>query len=342
VNVRHLQEVGITIVAAVAVFGCTSRSERTNAGGEERTSAEAGNVAETVIGIERAALERWSRGDPAGLLRTSAEDCSLFDPFNEERLDGYAAVRRHYEGRLRRASSAGFEMIGARVQVFGEAAVLTYNLRGFAPDERDTATGRTRWHVTAVYGLAEGQWRRVSTHRSFTDSTLRWMAAHGRLGAQPAEVEDDSIAPAWNDPVFAMTRAALDRWGHGVPEGFTEIMAEDYTYFNPSLETRLDGRATVRTYYEPVRGKISVDRWEYVEPRVRRVGDIAVLTFRLTSYARGAGGRETQGTFWQTTEIYHLSEGRWWLVSTHWSYTPSWLRVMQERRAFERPEEPVA
>jgi len=341
-SVVRPETAAILIAATIAVFACTSRSERASVESEQRVRAEAEQVAETVIGIERAALERWGRGDPEGFLQTSSENCGYFDPFNEKRLDGRAAVSRHFGGPLGRASSERVEMIAPRVQVFGGAAVLTYNLAGVEPGQVGAPTGRTRWHATAVYALAAGQWRRVSTHRSFTDSTLRRMAAGGRLAIEPVAIEGDSVAAPGDDTVYAMERAALDRWGRGDPDGFTEIIAEDYSYFDPALESRLDGRERARTYYEPVRGKIKVDRWEYVEPRIQRVGDLAVLTFRLTSYTGDANGRENQGAFWQTTEVYHRSEGRWSLVSTHWSYTPSWLRVMQERRAFERPQEPAA
>ena len=47
------------------------------------------DIAQTIIGMERAALERWGRGDPSGFLEISADDVVYFDPFQPRRL------RRH-------------------------------------------------------------------------------------------------------------------------------------------------------------------------------------------------------------------------------------------------------
>jgi len=38
-------------------------------------------TAEMIVAMERAALERWGRGDPDGFLDISAPDVSYFDPF---------------------------------------------------------------------------------------------------------------------------------------------------------------------------------------------------------------------------------------------------------------------
>src|SRR4026207_1145588 len=48
---------------------------------------------ETIIALERAAIDRWGRGDPQGFLETYAQDVSYFAPSEKHRTDGLAAMR---------------------------------------------------------------------------------------------------------------------------------------------------------------------------------------------------------------------------------------------------------
>lgn len=124
---------------------------------------------------------------------------------------------------------------------------------------------------------------------------------------------------AGDDPsetIVAMERAALDRWGKGDPSGFLEISALDVVYFDPSLERRIDGREALHRYYGGIRGKVSMRRYELINPLVQVVGEAAVLTFNYVSY----GGTEDAHR-WNCTEVYRRSGGRWEIIQTHWSYT---------------------
>jgi hypothetical protein len=116
--------------------------------------------------------------------------------------------------------------------------------------------------------------------------------------------------------IIAMERAALDRWGKGDPSGFLEISAPDVVYFDPLLERRLDGREALAAYYEGVRGKVSISRYELINPRVQLVGPAAVLTFNFVSY----GGSE-EAYPWNCTEVYRRSGDGWQIIQTHWSFT---------------------
>ena len=116
------------------------------------------------------------------------------------------------------------------------------------------------------------------------------------------------------ETIMELERAALERWGKGDPEGFLEISAPDLSYFDPFIERRLDGLAALRFAYEQIRGKIHIDRFEIVEPRVQVAGDVAILTFRFKSY--GGGG----SMHWNTTEVYQRDEAGWRIVHTHWAF----------------------
>jgi len=113
--------------------------------------------------------------------------------------------------------------------------------------------------------------------------------------------------------LIALERAALDRWGRGDPSGFLEISAPEVTYFEPFLESRLDGLEALSRHYEDLRGKVRIDRYEIHAPKVHHAGEMAVLSFAFRSY----GGNDRH--HWNCTEVYRRMEGQWKIVHTHWS-----------------------
>lgn len=118
-----------------------------------------------------------------------------------------------------------------------------------------------------------------------------------------------------SETIIALERAALERWGKGDPSGYLEISAPDVVYFDPFLERRMDGLEPLTNYYEALKGKIWVDRFELLNPKVQLCGDAAVLTFNLVSYVGESQMR------WNCTEVFQRQEGRWLIIQTHWSIT---------------------
>jgi ketosteroid isomerase-like protein len=51
---------------------------------------------DTIVALERAALDRWNNGDPGGYLDSYAPEVSYFDPTTEKRIDGIDAMRANY------------------------------------------------------------------------------------------------------------------------------------------------------------------------------------------------------------------------------------------------------
>ncbi len=122
-------------------------------------------------------------------------------------------------------------------------------------------------------------------------------------------------ADAVGETLIAMERAALDRWGKGDPDGFLEISAPQVTYFDPFIERRIDGIEGLRRHYDAIRGQVSIDRYEILNPKVEAAGDMAVLSFNFVSWT----GKDEHR--WNCTEAYRRIDGHWRLVQTHWSFT---------------------
>jgi hypothetical protein len=112
-----------------------------------------------------------------------------------------------------------------------------------------------------------------------------------------------------------MEKAALTRWDNGDPGGFLEITAPDVVYFDPYISSRIDGLTTLTEYYQPLWGKIHIDRFELLNPAVQIFGCMAILTFNYVSYEDG------EPDHWNCTEGYRRTDGNWKIVQSHWAYT---------------------
>jgi uncharacterized protein (TIGR02246 family) len=126
--------------------------------------------------------------------------------------------------------------------------------------------------------------------------------------------------------VVAMERAALDRWGKGDPQGYLEIMANEVTYFDPMQEKRTDGREAMLKLLTPLTGKVTVSRFDMIDPKVQRHGDSALLTFNLVSYVTQPDGKELAVARWNSSELYGKVDGQWRIVHSHWSYSKPELK----------------
>ena len=129
--------------------------------------------------------------------------------------------------------------------------------------------------------------------------------------SDPSTAQADKDAQA----ILAVERGAFERWAKGDLSGFLDASDPEVDYFDPFLEARLDGLSALRALYGPMQGKIHVERWEMINPRVIVSGDMGVLTFNFVSYSKGGTVR------WNTTEVYRRKNGQWKIVHTHWSLT---------------------
>lgn len=139
------------------------------------------------------------------------------------------------------------------------------------------------------------------------------MVANVSAAAEPTASDGaDSLAAQ----LIQIERGALERWNNGDPSGYMDILADDATYFDPSLTRRMDGKEALVKMLEPLRGKIHADRYQMINPKVQAAGDMAVLSYNLTS-------EEGEKTWhWNSTEVYRReSDGQWKITHAHWSLT---------------------
>src|SRR5215471_7380754 len=132
------------------------------------------------------------------------------------------------------------------------------------------------------------------------------------------------------ETIIALERSAIERWGKGDPQGFLETYAPDVSYFDPAQEHRVDGLGAMKDLLTPITGKIKIDRYEMINPKVQRRGDIAVLSYQIINHVTRSGGQQVT-VRWNSTTVYARTQGRWKIIHSHFSYTKPELKQ-------ERPE----
>ncbi len=94
-----------------------------------------------------------------------ADDYTEFNPDYPVRLDGKAITDRLYEATMRSGDkSLASDMQNAKVQVYGDVAILTYNFVGVT-QKKDGSTTPNLAKSTRVYAKMNGQWKLV--HANF-------------------------------------------------------------------------------------------------------------------------------------------------------------------------------
>jgi ketosteroid isomerase-like protein len=127
----------------------------------------AGDTASTIIAMERAALDRSDKGDVKGFLEISAPDVVYLDPALDKPIEGHPALTAYYANFPNTSAGHG-EMSNAKVQVYGDVAILSFHYLSQIGTKRQKV-----WNATEVYRKTNAGWRIVNTHWSLTKPLLQ-------------------------------------------------------------------------------------------------------------------------------------------------------------------------
>jgi ketosteroid isomerase-like protein len=98
--------------------------------------------------------------------------------------------------------------------------------------------------------------------------------------------------------------------------------ADDYTEFNSSFATRIDGKALASRLSE-ASGKDPSRRLvaEMLNPKVQVYGDMAILTYNFAGQVKNKDG-EVKPTRAKSTRVYAKISGKWKLVHANFAPDP--------------------
>ena len=126
-------------------------------------------LTEKIINMERSALDRWGKGDPAGYLEITAPEVTYFDPFTNQRIDGLSAFIQYLAPITGKIHIEHYDMINPQVQHYGDVAILTFNLVDAAREPGSDKIVTLRWNSTEIYCRIDGSWKIVHSHWSYTN-----------------------------------------------------------------------------------------------------------------------------------------------------------------------------
>ena len=112
---------------------------------------------ETIVALERGALDRWGKGEPQGFFDIMASDLTYFDPMTAKRIDGQDALKKHIAPFTGKIKIEKVEIIDPKVQRSGDLASglgvrFTAMARLHARVLRDFVVEARRSHLGALLG----------------------------------------------------------------------------------------------------------------------------------------------------------------------------------------------
>jgi len=128
---------------------------------------------DTIVALERSALDRWGKGDPQGFFDIMASDQTYFDPTTAKRIDGQDALKKLFAPFAGKIKVERYEMIDPTVQRGGDLAVLTFNLVSYGAQLDGGPKSTVRWNSTEVFQRLNGSWKIVHSHWSYIQPALK-------------------------------------------------------------------------------------------------------------------------------------------------------------------------
>ena len=128
------------------------------------------DVADDVIALAKAQWAAELANAPAAkVMETVADDYTEFNPTYPTRIDGKKLNEKFAEAAEKDATKLVVaDMANAKVQVYGDVAILSYNFIG-ATQGPDGTIGQTTAKSTRVYAKKNGDWMLV--HANFAPLT---------------------------------------------------------------------------------------------------------------------------------------------------------------------------
>lgn len=129
---------------------------------EHNYSSEERLLADHLIGLEKAALDKWFKGDTSGYETLwSTRSFTYFDAVVTERVDDYETIKKFLGSIHGKLFADRFELRSPRVQAVKDMAVLTYQL--FAK----TNLIDMEYNVVEVFQKEEAGWHVIHSTWSF-------------------------------------------------------------------------------------------------------------------------------------------------------------------------------
>lgn len=129
---------------------------------ENNYSSEERVLADHLIGLEKAALDKWFKGDTSGYETLwSTRSFTYFDAVVTERVDDHETIKKFLDSIHGKLFAESFEFRSPRVQAVKDMAVLTYQLFS------KTNLIDMEYNVVEIFQKEGNEWRVIHSTWSF-------------------------------------------------------------------------------------------------------------------------------------------------------------------------------
>lgn len=138
-----------------------------------------------ILQLERKALDLWVQGDSTGYNELYADDVTYFDPLTRARIEGLKALSVYCESsQSPQGTISRYEIANPQVINAEGLSLLTYNLTTYSRETNHEEKLSDAWNCTEVYQQANGQWKILHSHWSYTaHEAFREPPVAGEAGA---------------------------------------------------------------------------------------------------------------------------------------------------------------
>lgn len=120
-------------------------------------------VVETIIKLERKALDNWAKGDPVRFAENFSKDATYFDDIAaQSRVEGIEEITKYFKSLNGKIPPHKYELINPKVQVYGDIAILTFRYNSTSQNNESGPP----WKSTSVYRLLDDKWKVVHANWS--------------------------------------------------------------------------------------------------------------------------------------------------------------------------------
>ena len=121
------------------------------------------NVKQTILELERQALDLYSNGNAIGYTKNFSKDVTYFDDIAaHNRVDGLEEAKKYFAALEGKVPVHKYELVDPKVQVYNDIAILTMQYHSTIPEGEPGPP----WKTTIVYHLNNGEWQVVHAHWS--------------------------------------------------------------------------------------------------------------------------------------------------------------------------------
>jgi len=130
---------------------------------EKKNISNQEKIKQTILTLERQALDGWAKGVPADFCKNFAVDATYFDDIGAHvRLDSIEEIKSYFKSLDGKIPQHKYELEDTKVQVYGDIAILTLHYHSFTLDNESGII----WKATSVYKFNKDKWQVI--HANWT------------------------------------------------------------------------------------------------------------------------------------------------------------------------------